>query len=276
MVDAIDGSLGLNKITATEFAKLWKSFDINQSGYMEGNELNSFFYDLAKDLLKKEPSEDEHNSVKTLFMAVYDKAKDGRISMNELAKMLLPEDEEFLLFFRRRIPLNSSVTFMQIWRRYDKNRSGFLNKAELRNFVSDYITASGCESVTADQVDEYTSSIMALFDLNSDGLLTLQDMARLVNVSKNFLLQFRIEDGSAEQRKQDFEKIFQHYDQSNTGALEGVEVDGFVKDMMETIRGPLTASELDDVKASVLNHCDVNGDGKIQKSELAVCLSVHI
>uniref|UniRef100_F6WQG5 EF-hand domain-containing protein n=2 Tax=Ciona intestinalis TaxID=7719 RepID=F6WQG5_CIOIN len=83
MVDAIDGSLGLNKITATEFAKLWKSFDINQSGYMEGNELNSFFYDLAKDLLKKEPSEDEHNSVKTLFMAVYDKAKDGRISMNE-------------------------------------------------------------------------------------------------------------------------------------------------------------------------------------------------
>uniref|UniRef100_H2Y924 Secretagogin n=1 Tax=Ciona savignyi TaxID=51511 RepID=H2Y924_CIOSA len=276
MVDALDGSLGLNKITATEFAQLWNTFDANQSGYIEGNELDSFFYDLAKNILKKEPTEDEHKKIKTLFMSAYDKAKDGRISMNELAKMLLSQDEEFLLFFRRKIPLNSSVTFMQIWRSYDKNRSGFLSKDELRNFVSDYAIAAGCESITSAKVDEYTASMMSLFDLNSDGLLTLQDMARLVNVSQNFLLQFRIQAGSKEQRKQDFQKIFQHYDQSNSGALEGVEVDGFVKDMMETIRGPLTASELDELKVSVLKHCDVNGDGKIQKNELAVCLGVQL
>ena len=34
---------------------------------------------------------------------------------------------------------------------------------------------------------------MKLFDQNGDGFLDLQDMARLVNVSENFLLQFKIQ-----------------------------------------------------------------------------------
>lgn len=85
---------------------------------------------------------------------------------------------------------------------------------------------------------------------------------------------------------------------SKTGALEGPEVDGFVKDMMGLVRVSslrcetivclymfklvislllqpnMTGSELDQLRAIMLRHCDVNKDGKIQRNELALCLGV--
>lgn len=85
---------------------------------------------------------------------------------------------------------------------------------------------------------------------------------------------------------------------SKTGALEGPEVDGFVKDMMGLVRvsSPgcetagrlyiftsvislshqpnMTGSELDQLRTIMLRHCDVNKDGKIQRNELALCLGV--
>jgi len=42
---------------------------------------------------------------------------------------------------------------------------------------------------------------MKLFDQNNDGLFDLQDMARLVNVSENFLLQFKIQVNAREYLK---------------------------------------------------------------------------
>ncbi|TRY53757.1 hypothetical protein DNTS_014918 [Danionella cerebrum] len=82
--------------------------------------------------------------------------------------------------------------------------------------------------------------------------------------------------GSQLERNRDFEKIFAHYDVSQTGALEGPEVDGFVKDMMELVRPSISGVDLDKFRECLLNHCDVNKDKKIQKSELALCLGVKL
>uniref|UniRef100_A0A673TXE6 Secretagogin, EF-hand calcium binding protein n=1 Tax=Suricata suricatta TaxID=37032 RepID=A0A673TXE6_SURSU len=81
---------------------------------------------------------------------------------------------------------------------------------------------------------------------------------------------------STEERKRDFEKIFAHYDVSKTGALEGPEVDGFVKDVMELVQPSISGVDLDKFREILLRHCDVNKDGKIQKSELALCLGLKI
>ncbi|XP_061254681.1 secretagogin isoform X7 [Bos javanicus] len=77
---------------------------------------------------------------------------------------------------------------------------------------------------------------MKIFDKNKDGRLDLNDLARILALQENFLLQFKMDACSSEERKRDFEKIFAHYDVSKTGALEGPEVDGFVKDMMELVQ----------------------------------------
>ncbi|XP_066102750.1 secretagogin isoform X2 [Saccopteryx bilineata] len=117
---------------------------------------------------------------------------------------------------------------------------------------------------------------MRIFDKHGDGRLDLNDLARILALQENFLLQFKMDACSAEERKRDFEKIFAHYDVSQTGALEGPEVDGFVKDMMELVQPSIRGVDLDKFREILLRHCDVNKDGKIQKSELALCLGLRI
>lgn len=38
----------------------------------------------------------------------------------------------------------------------------------------------------------------------------------------------------------------------------------------------ITGPELDNLRAVLLRHCDVNKDGKIQRNELALCLGVKL
>uniref|UniRef100_A0A673GT02 Secretagogin-like n=1 Tax=Sinocyclocheilus rhinocerous TaxID=307959 RepID=A0A673GT02_9TELE len=181
---------------------------------------------------------------------------DGLLQMEQVAAALLPEQENFLLLFRRETPLENSVEFMRIWRCYDTDSSGYISAAELK--------------VTSLPV------CMKMFDKNQDGRLDLNDLARILALKENFLLKFEMEACSHEDRRRDFEKIFAHYDVSNTGALEGAEVDGFVKDMMELVKPSLSGSDLDKFKQVLLGHCDINRDGKIQRNELALCLGLKL
>ncbi|XP_048655665.1 secretagogin isoform X2 [Marmota monax] len=198
-----------------------------------------------------------------------------RVQMKELASMFLSEDEKFLLFFRLETPLDSSVEFMQIWRKYDADSSGFISAAELHNFLRDLFLHHH-KAVSEAKLEEYTGTMMKIFDKNKDGRLDLNDLARILALQENFLLQFKMDACSTEERKRDFEKIFAHYDVSKTGALEGPEVDGFVKDMMELVQPSISGVDLDKFREILLRHCDVNKDGKIQKSELALCLGLKI
>uniref|UniRef100_A0A8C6TQS8 Secretagogin, EF-hand calcium binding protein n=1 Tax=Neogobius melanostomus TaxID=47308 RepID=A0A8C6TQS8_9GOBI len=111
---------------------------------------------------------------------------------------------------------------------------------------------------------------MQMFDKNGDGRLDLSDLARLEGAGLLW------GGSSVEERRRDFEKIFVHYDVSGTGELEGPEVDGFVKDMMELVKPSLSGLELDVFRKLLLNHCDLNNDGKIQKNELALCLGIKL
>ncbi|XP_025772928.1 secretagogin [Puma concolor] len=219
--------------------------------------------------------EENVQRLKQRIMAPQDVSRAGRVQMKELATMFLSEDENFLLLFRQETPLDSSVEFMQIWRKYDADSSGFISAVELRNFLRDLFLHHK-KAVPEAKLDEYTGTMMKIFDKNKDGRLDLNDLARILALQENFLLQFKMDACSTEERKRDFEKIFAHYDVSKTGALEGPEVDGFVKDMMELVQPSISGADLDKFREILLRHCDVNKDGKIQKSELALCLGLKI
>ncbi|XP_058141321.1 secretagogin isoform X2 [Dasypus novemcinctus] len=233
------------RLDAAGFWQVWQRFDADEKGYIEEKELDAFFHHILMKL--------------------------GA----DLASMFLPEDENFLLLFRWETPLDSSVEFMQIWRKYDADRSGFLSAAELRNFLRDLFLHHK-KAVSEAKLEEYTGTMMKIFDKNKDGRLDLNDLARILALQENFLLQFKMDACSTEERKRDFEKIFAYYDVSKTGALEGPEVDGFVKDMMELVKPSISGVDLDKFREILLRHCDVNKDGKIQKSELALCLGLKI
>uniref|UniRef100_A0A670IBP4 Secretagogin n=1 Tax=Podarcis muralis TaxID=64176 RepID=A0A670IBP4_PODMU len=223
------------------------------NGYIEGKELDNFFHHLLKTLGSESPvTEEKVQRVKKRFMSAYDVTADGRLQIQELASILLSEDENFLLLFRRETPLNNSVEFMRIWRQYDVDSSGFISAAELRNFLQDLFRQHG-KTISKAKLQEYTETMMKLFDKNKDGRLDLNDLARILALQENFLLQFKLDACSTEERKRDFEKIFAHYDVPS-----------------------ISGTDLDKFRQILLRHCDVNKDGKIQKSELALCLGIKI
>lgn len=267
---------GFDNLDAAGFLEIWQHFDADDNGYIEGKELDDFFCHMMKKLGPQEKvTEERVQWLKQRFMSAYDVTADGKLQIQELAHMILPEDENFLLIFRREATLDNSVDFMKIWRKYDLDCSGYISAQELQAFLKDLFQQHHKE-VPSDKMDEYTDTMMKIFDKNKDGRLDLNDLARILALEENFLLQFEMDANSKAERKRDFEKIFEHYDVSKTGALEGPEVDGFVKDMMGLVRPNLTGPELDKLRAVLLRHCDVNKDGKIQKNELALCLGVKL
>ncbi|XP_057691220.1 secretagogin isoform X2 [Corythoichthys intestinalis] len=263
-----------DKLDAAGFLEIWQHFDADDNGYIEGKELDAFFRHMMKRLGPQDKvTEERVQRVKQRFMSAYDVSADGKLQIQELAHMILPEKENFLLIFHREATLDNSVDFMQIWRKYDVDCSGYISAQELKAFLKDLFKQHG-RKVSPDKLEEYTDTMMKIFDKNKDGRLDLNDLARILALEENFLLQFQLDAGSKEERKRDFEKIFDHYDINKTGALEGAEVDGFVKDMMELVRPNLTGPDLDKLRGVLLRHCDVNKDGKIQKNELSLCLGV--
>ncbi|XP_062848349.1 secretagogin-like [Trichomycterus rosablanca] len=179
------------------------------------------------------------------------------------------------LYQLRKTSADGQLQIQQIWRRYDADSSGFISAVELKSFLEDLFQQHN-KHITLDRLEQYTHVMMKMFDKNQDGRLDLNDLARILSLKENFLLKFEMDACSQKDRLRDFEKIFAHYDVSKTGELEGPEVDGFVKDMMELVKPNLSGADLDKFKRALLSHCDINGDGKIQKNELALCLGLKL
>ncbi|XP_069566412.1 secretagogin-like [Brachyistius frenatus] len=267
----------MDNLDAAGFLQIWQRFDKDDVGFIEGAQLDDFFQHVMLNLGMKteEITEDELRRLRQRFTSAGEPAADGRLQIHELAAAMLPEEENFLLLFRRETPLDNSVEFMRIWRNYDTDSSGYISAVELKGFLQDLFLQHG-KSVMPGKLEEYTVTMMKMFDKNRDGRLDLNDLARILSLKENFLLKFKLDACSQDDRKRDFEKIFAHYDVSQTGALEGPEVDGFVKDMMELVKPSISGTDLDRFKKALMGHCDINGDGKIQKNELALCLGLKL
>ncbi|XP_034535154.1 secretagogin-like [Notolabrus celidotus] len=265
----------LDDLDAAAFLQIWQQFDPKDHGYIEVKQVDAFLQSmLGKSGMKSEEEpEDRIRGLRERLESSRDVTADGRLQIHELASLMLSEEENFLLLFRRETPLDNSVEFMRIWRNYDTDSSGYISAAQLKGFLGDLFLQHS-ESVTADRLDTYSDTMMKMFDRDKDGRLDLNDLARILALKENFLLKFKMDACSQEDRKRDFEKIFAHYDVSKTGALEGPEVDGFVKDMMELVKPSLGSTDLDKFRKALMRHCDINGDGKIQRNELALCLGL--
>ncbi|KAJ8041967.1 Secretagogin [Holothuria leucospilota] len=125
------------------------------------------------------------------------------------------------------------------------------------------------EPITDEKLQKYTDIMLKLFDRNGDGKLEIKEMTRLLPVKENFLMRF-------EQKKHltrdEFENVFAHYDKDGNGTIEGDELAGFLKDLMEHENENVDVESLKSGSQALLNICDVNKDGRIQKDELALVL----
>nr|XP_006818025.1 PREDICTED: calbindin-32-like isoform X3 [Saccoglossus kowalevskii] len=272
----------LKKLTAHDFMTVWDHYDMDGNGYIEDGELDAFFRELIQTSGGPETISDAMlTEMKKCFMEAYDMNEDGKISLTELSN-ILPTDENFLLLFRAQQPLRSSVEFMEAWRKYDTDRSGFIESLELKHFLLDLLTQQKTH-VEDKELDDYTKAILEHFDSNKDGKLEIKEMARLLPVQENFLMRFELmaqkrgslkpgKAGKTILTKKDFDRVFDHYDKDKNGKIEGAELAGFLKDLMEHEEEDLDLQNLEDNVTALLEICDVNKDGTLQKDELRMVL----
>uniref|UniRef100_F7EH84 EF-hand domain-containing protein n=1 Tax=Monodelphis domestica TaxID=13616 RepID=F7EH84_MONDO len=214
-------------------------------------ELQNFLRDLFQHHKKTIP-EAKLGEYTDTMMKIFDKNKDGRLDLNDLARSAtLRKYSGFRSKLRKGVGLlNSSYLIKQLFPPVGRKVYILINTSWF--YLAQAFTPAS-------------------------GLLSSEiHFTRILALQENFLLQFKMDACSTEERMRDFEKIFAHYDVSKTGALEGPEVDGFVKDMMELVKPSISGVDLDKFREILLRHCDVNKDGKIQKSELALCLGLKV
>ncbi|PVD21388.1 hypothetical protein C0Q70_19561 [Pomacea canaliculata] len=208
---------------------------------------------------------------KQLILCAFDENKDGRIDISELAQ-ILPMEENFLLLFRRDHPLESSVEFMKVWREYDTDHSGYIEADELKMFLHDLLKQVKKDAeVTDEQLITYADTMLQLFDRNKDGKLQLSEMAKLLPVKENFLMR-PIFKGAKQLTKDDITRVFNLYDRDNNKWIENEELHGFLKDLMELIQEDYDAEDIEESKRVLLQQCDLNRDGRIDKDELSMVL----
>ncbi|XP_068616713.1 calretinin-like [Brachionichthys hirsutus] len=253
-------------LTAAQFIDIWKRFDADGNGYIEGKELEDFFKEL--DIVRHGPGtcmpDPSHVAFKEKmkeFMNNIDKNSDGKIEMSELAQ-LLPTEENFLLCFREFV--GSSTEFMAAWRKYDSDRSGYIESNELRGFLSDLLAKTD-RHYDEQKLKEYTQTILRMFDLNCDGKLGLSEMARLLPVHENFLLKF---EGIRLQVKE-FDSIFTQYDKDGNGYIDEQELDALLKDLCDKNKMDVDSKGLGEYKMSIMALSD---GGKLYRTELAIVL----
>lgn len=265
----------LKNLTATQFMEVWSHYDKDANGYIEGRELDNFLREFvssvnAADVGPEVVSEAMLAELKECFMEAYDDNRDGKIEIRELAQ-LLPLEESFLLLFRFDNPLDSSVEFMKIWREYDSDNSGFIEADELKNFLKDLLKEAKKEDLDEDRLIEYTDTLLQIFDSNKDGKLQLSEMAKLLPVRENFLCRSAFS-GATKLTKDDIERVFALYDRDKNGSIENEELKGFLKDLLELVKRDYDARDLEDFQKAILQGCDFNKDGKINKKELTMIL----
>ncbi|XP_015792856.1 calbindin-32 [Tetranychus urticae] len=264
----------LKNLTSAQFMEVWSHYDHDGNGFIEGKELDNFLREFissvkAIDARPEAVSDAMLAEIKECFMEAYDDNKDGKIDIRELAQ-LLPLEESFLLLFRFDNPLESSVDFMKIWSKYDNDGNGYIDSEELKGFLGDFLKEARKDNVTEEKLNEYTETLLNIFDSNKDGKLQLSEMAKLLPVKENFLRKSSFK--GANLSKQDIERVFAVYDKDHNGTIENEELTGFLKDLLEMVKKDYDATDLSSFKESILSACDLDKDGKVNKKELTTIL----
>lgn len=255
--------LHLAEVTACQFLDIWKHFDADGNGYIEGKELENFFRELetARKGAGMDPTNPTFRERMKDFMQKFDKNKDGRIEMSELAQ-ILPTEENFLLCFRQFV--SSSAEFMAAWRRYDTDRSGYIEANELKGFLSDLLQKAN-RKYDDKMLEQYTQTILKMFDTNGDGKLGLSEMARLLPIQENFLLKFQGMQLTTDQ----FGAIFTYYDKDNNGYIDEEELGALLRDLYQTNKKEVDCKTLTGYTKSIMALSD---GGKLYRGELEIVL----
>jgi Ca2+-binding EF-hand superfamily protein len=166
--------------SSVEFMKLWHTYDTDNSGYIEADELKNFLKDLLKEAKKShEVSEDELIQYTDTMLQVFDSNKDGKLQLSEMAK-LLPVKENFLT--RQVFKGSAKLTKEDIERvfgLYDRDGNGSIENEELRGFLKDLLELVKKDYDSTDLKD-FEDTILKGCDFNRDGKINKKELTMIL------------------------------------------------------------------------------------------------
>ena len=112
-------------------------------------------------------------------------------------------------------------TVNQIWKKFDADKSGKLNRRETLKFINAWMEYRGRPSVTSRQFNQF----FAKFDVNKDGYISKTEMLTFVKL-------FMVPDKEDEIIQEMVLEIFMQYDTNNSGYLEKREAFRLVNDVL--------------------------------------------
>uniref|UniRef100_A0A674IPM8 Calbindin n=1 Tax=Terrapene triunguis TaxID=2587831 RepID=A0A674IPM8_9SAUR len=236
------------EISAAQFFEIWNHYDSDGNGYLDGKELLNFIQELQQ--ARKKAGLDLTPEMKA-FVDQYGKSTDGKIGIVELAQVL-PTEENFLLFFRCQ-QLKSSEDFMQTWRKYDTDHSGYIETEELKSFLKDLLQKAN-KQIDDSKLTEYTEIMVRLF-------------RHFVHKSTVLCTSM-----SVKMCGKEFNKAFKLYDQDGNGYIDENELDALLKDLCEKNKKDLDINNLATYKKNIMALSD---GGKLYRTDLALILSAE-
>lgn len=165
-------------LTSVEFFKVWNHYDQDNSGYIESDELRGFLADLhSREGKKLTPDWIDENAI--VMLDLFDKNKDGKLSLSEMSK-ILPLEENFLAQFK--VEKLTEEEFNQIWTKYDEDGNGFIADEEIDALMHDFISTKLKREVDSKEVANFRSSIMGgcQVDTDRDGKINKEELKRFL------------------------------------------------------------------------------------------------
>ncbi|PAA83963.1 hypothetical protein BOX15_Mlig030011g2 [Macrostomum lignano] len=191
------------------------------------------------------------------------------------------KQKNFLSQFRdqgtKKLKNFTATQFAEVWSHYDQDGNGFIEGAELDEFLHEFISSvvsedAGNEVVSETAMAQMKRDFMEAFDENLDGKIEIGELSQILPTEENFLLLFRRNnpvDSSVE-----FMRIWKQFDKDNSGFIEADELKDFLKSILDSADKPVTEDKLIEYTDTMLQLFDQNRDGKLQLSEMARLLPV--
>ncbi|RWS06141.1 calbindin-32-like protein, partial [Dinothrombium tinctorium] len=167
-------------LTANEFLEMWKNYDTDGNGFIDGKELDKLLLDFMTSLTASKETEfvsvKLFNEFKQKFMQAYDENDNGKIEIKELVHVV-PIEQPLSDLLLHHNSLKTSVDFMKVWKKYDADNSGYIEIEELEKILNDFYKETTSHTIPVDKLREYTSLIFEIFDSNKDGKLQLSEVS---------------------------------------------------------------------------------------------------
>lgn len=265
------------KLTSAQFMHVWNYYAGN-ADRIEGPKVDALLNDLLRQRSAHPLSASELDEDKALLLDSFASA-DGSFELSALSVLMSVEDC-FLLNFKKKNKV-TSVELMQIWQHYDEDNDGTIEKIELQGLLRDLLTAaaqsdSGDGSVvTPTDVREYSEVLLDMFDGDHDGKISIGELSKILNAEKCYLDHLK---GRSSLTKEQFNRVWKHYDRDATGLLSGPALRALSWDV---IRGEgeeavevISLEEILEREAEILEVGEVGDSQGLSKANLATLLGL--